>query len=475
MRHLLLLLAAAGAAAVELANPWINSDAQPYGQPCPDAWSIEALHADPAFAGLPPKEFCRRLFEIYYDGRRKDWGQFQAGMTLWSHTPQEPRANDGLIELDPVLLLNVFGSGYCGIQSGMLEGIWQSRPGGEPGRPAIEARRWFLAGIVHSVAEAFYDGRWHYYDIDIGGWAGDAERDVWSVPDIIADRQGYYGAKTTLRSPYFFKADGDGRWVEKIDAKGSYAFQDDHMLGHRMSFSLRPGESLTRWFSAKAAGWSEFAPPTRKPDTIARGCCELVYAPKDAAQLAADALAREGTALILAVRCPYNITSSVVTGTGTLSVSQDLGRTWQPLPADGRVAAAVNRWDYLLRVEGGTVSRIVTRGMLHPGALPRVGSKATTMRVASRGAEGVLTYVPDWSSAEAFAATARAEGLAWSARKDVSFSGGAVAGAGSVTIPVQAPPGCRLTGLSVCAIGGTGNPPSPAKSIELHLGLCCLS
>ncbi|MFH1707827.1 MAG: hypothetical protein ABIF71_07910 [Planctomycetota bacterium] len=111
----------------------------------------------------PDQEIC------YYDGRRKDWGAFQKGLTLWAHTPQEPHANPAIIELDPVLLLNVHGTGYCGIQSGLLEGIYQSRPGGTPGKPAIEARRWFLAGIVHSVCDAFYDGKWHYYDIDLGG------------------------------------------------------------------------------------------------------------------------------------------------------------------------------------------------------------------------------------------------------------------------------------------------------------------
>jgi len=470
--HSLLLLACACLPAVgaELSNPWITSDATPYNQPLPNVWSIEALHADPAFAGLTPKAFCRKFFDVYYDGRRKNWQASQAGLTLWSHTPQEPRVNERLIELDPVLLLNVFGSGYCGIQSGLLEGVYQSRPGGTPGKPVIEGRRWFLNGIVHSVADAFYDGRWHYYDIDLGGYAGDAERDVWSVADVIADPKGYHGDKTTVKSPYFYGADGKGSWVEKIDPKGTYAFQDNHMLGHRMSFALRPGEVFTRYFSAKAAGWSELAPPTKEPATIGRGFCELVYKPKDAAQVAADALSSDGTGTILAVRCPYNITSSVVVGSGTLATSTDLGRSWQPLPADGKVAGAVNRWDYLLRITGGSLTSVTTRGMLHPAALPRVGAKATQMTVAGMGGEGVLTWVPDWSSAAAVAATAKIDGLTWAAQPEVSFSGGSLAGGGSVTIPVMALAGCRLVRLSVCAIGGTGSTPKPENAIELHLG-----
>jgi lysophospholipase L1-like esterase len=460
-------LAAAGGV-----NPWVTSDSTPYDQPVPNAWSVESFHADPAFAGLPPKEFCRKVFDVYYDGRRKNFKDCPAGLTLWSHTSQEPQAVAGLIELDPVLLLNVHGSGYCGIQSGLLEGIYQSRPGGEPGKPAIDARRWFLSGgVIHSVCDAFYDGRWHYYDIDLGGYAGDAEKDVWSIADVIADRKGYYGNKTTIKSKYFFDADGNGAWVEKIDAAKCYAFQDCHMLGHEMSFSLRPGETFTRFFSQEAAGWAELAPPTKKSNEKMKGFCELVYAPKNAAQVAADALATEGGAAIMAIRCPYNITSSRVEAKGAASYSTDFGRTWKPLPADGLVPDAVNRWDYLLKVEGGALTRVTTRGILHPGALPRIdASGPTKMTIASMADYDVLTWIPDWSSAETLAASAKLQGLKWVAEKNMAFSGGKVAGNGELTIPVKAPPGCRLVKLSACAIAGIGSVPDPKKAVELYLG-----
>lgn len=451
-------------------SPWVTSDATPYGQPSPNTWSIESFHADPAFANLAPAAFCRRLFDIYYDGRRKHHGDFNAGLTLWGHDGQEPRVNAGLIELDPVVLLNVHGTGYCGIASGLLEGLYQSRPGGEPGRPAIDARRWYLDGIVHSVTDAFYDGRWHYYDIDLGGFGGDAEKDVWSVADVIADRKGYCGPKTTIKSRYFFGADADGAWVEKIDAAKSYTFQDCHMLGHEMGFRLRRGERFTRFFGKDAAGWAELAPPTQRTVERMKGFCELVYAPRDPAQVAADALATEDGAVILAIRCPYNITSSRVEATGAASTSVDLGLTWQPVPAGGLVADAVNRWDYLLKIEGGTLTRVTTRGMLHPGSLPRVGAGPTKMTVASMTDYDTLTWVPDWSTPEALAATTKLQGLNWSAEKVVAFSGGKVTGTGEVSIPVNAPPGCRLVKLAACAIAGGGTTPDPRKWVEMHLG-----
>jgi lysophospholipase L1-like esterase len=291
------------------------------------------------------------------------------------------------------------------------------------------------------------------------------------MADVIADRKGYYGVKTTIRSPYFFDADGNGAWVEKIDAAKCYTFQDCLMLGHEMSFSLRAGERFTRYFSQNAAGWSELAPPTRKPIEKMKGFCELVYAPADAAQTGKEALAADGDALIFAVRCPYNITSSQVESTGKVSYSLDLGRTWRAISADGLVAEAVNRWDYLLKVEGGALARVITRGMLHPGALPRLAAAGPTrMTVASMADYDMLTWVPDWSSAEALAASTRLQGLTWSAEKNVAFSGGKVVGNGELTIPVQAPPGCRLVKLSVCAIAGSGSPPDAKKWVELHLG-----
>lgn len=467
---LLLLLASAGRLdAGGLANPWVTSDAKPYGAPLPNAWSMEAFHGDPAFAGLAPSAFCRKLFDIYYDGRRQSWDDSQAGLTPWQHTAQEPKSNPGLIELDPVLLLNIHGSGYCGIQSGLLEGIYQSRPGGEPGKPAIDARRWYLDGIVHSVCDAYYDGRWHYFDLDLGGYAGDSEKDIWSIADVMADPKGYYGSKTTIRSKYFFEADGKGSWVNSINKSKSYAFQDCLMLGHEMSFSLRPGEKFTRFFSKTAAGWAEFI-SVKKPEEKTKGFCEMIYEPGSDAEAAAGVMATEGDARIFAIRCPYNISSSKVESTGKASYSLDLGRTWKPLPETGLVTDAAGRWDYLLKIEGGALKRVITRGMLHPGSLPRVGSGATTMTLASMADYDVLTWIPDWSSAEALAASTKLTGLKWSAQKDTSFGGGQVTGTGELVIPVKAPPGCRIVKLSACAIAGIGTVPDASKRVEIHLG-----
>ena len=460
----LVLMAGAAAAHGQAINPWVTSDAAvSAGEAAPNMFSLAALHDSPAFRDLEPREFCMKFFDIYYDGRRKNWRSFKQGMELWAHTPQGPMANPKVQELDPIVLMNVHGSGFCGLASGLLEGIYQSRPGGKPGKPAIDARRWFLAKYIHSVTDAFYDGRWHYLDIDLGGYAGDKQKGIWSMADVLADPESYYGPKTTLKSKYFFKADGKGSWVKKVNRARSYTFQDNHMLGHEMTFCLRKGETFTRYFSPAAAGWSAFAPHTKKVQKDQKGFCELVYAPA-AADARAAALSAEGDVMVFAVRCPYNISSSKVEATGKASVSFDLGRTWQPVGADGLVAGAANRWDYLLRIKGGALKKVTTRGMLHPAALPRVGKAGTKMTVTKMAEYQTLTWIPDFK-----AATVEA-GLKFRKRSALSFTGGSLVGRGTAMIPVVAPAGTRIVKVAACVIGGTGNPPSADKYLTLRIG-----
>jgi hypothetical protein len=475
MRHwlgaaLVILIGATGASA-QMINPWVTSDAAVSdGRAAPNMFSMAALHDSPAFKDLKPREFCMKFFDTYYDGRRKNWRSYKKGMELWAHTPQGPMAHPKVQELDPVVLMNVHGSGFCGVASGLLEGVYQSRPGGKPGKPAIDARRWFLAKYVHSVTDAYYDGKWHYLDIDLGGYAGDKQKGIWSMADVLADPDSYYGPKTTIKSKYFFKVDGKGNWVKKVNRAKSYTFQDNHMLGHEMTFALRKGETFTRYFSAAAAGWSEFAPHTKRVQQDQKGFCELIYAPS-AADAKAAALSSDGDAMVFAVRCPYNITSSKVEATGTLSVSFDLGRTWQALGDDGAVAGVVNRWDYLLKVKGGALKKITTRGMLHPASLPRVGKGATKMTVTKAADYQTLTWIPDFSSDAAVRKVATVEGgLKFKKRSSLSFTGGSLAGRGSVTIPVVAPAGTRIVKVAACVIGGTGNPPDAGKYLTLHIG-----
>ncbi|PCJ56555.1 MAG: hypothetical protein COA79_18525 [Planctomycetota bacterium] len=451
-------------------NPWVASDKKyKDGTATPNLFSMEKFHQSPHFKDLGPKEFCLKFFDIFYDGRRKNWGDFKKGLSHWSHTGQEPRATEKSIEYDPIILFNVFGNGYCGIQSGMMEGVFQSRPGGTPGKPLLEARRWNLAGGFHSVCDVFYEGKWHYFDIDLGGYAGDTKKGIWSIPDVMNDPDGYHGSKTSIKSPYFFKADANGAWVSSsLKGKKAYSFKDNHMVGHEMTFTLRKGETFTRYFSQAKKGASFYTPFTKKVTKNAKGYSELVYTPNDFKN---DAISIDGDEVITVVRSPYNIVSSKVEASGKVFYSIDLGLSWHSLPADGLVKDVVNRWDYLLKVKGGKLNKVTTISMLYPGSLPRVGKSATQMSIEKMADYQSLTWYADFSSAEAIAKWGTIEKLKYKSKElSGSFTKGQLSGNGSLTIPVTAPKGTKLVKLSVCVKGGQSTSARPNEFIELYIG-----
>ena len=157
-------------------NPW------PVSEHVPNVYDMQAMHNDPRFKGLGPREFSIKFHDTFYDFRRqgyklKDGYWFHHGAPL-----QEPDGISGCEALDPTKLLNVYGYGYCGIASGLLEGVYESR--------GLNARRWSLHGSKHSVCEVFYEGEWHYFDIDLGGWGADASGNVYGIMDIVQDIEG---------------------------------------------------------------------------------------------------------------------------------------------------------------------------------------------------------------------------------------------------------------------------------------------
>jgi hypothetical protein len=116
------------------------------------------------------------------------------------------------------------------------------------------------------------------------------------------------------------------------------------------------------------------------------------------------------------------------------------------------------------------LKKVTTRGALHPGSLPRVGATATQMTVSKAADYQVLTYIPDWSSAERMNACSRNSGLQYGGDGNFTFGGGRLSGTGDVVVPVKAPPGCKIVKLFACVLGGTGTTPSHDRYLEVHLG-----
>ncbi|HEY3130515.1 MAG TPA: hypothetical protein VGL91_13725 [Acidobacteriota bacterium] len=180
---------------------------------------------------------------------------------FWYHIAGWAYEEPGGEVLDPLKLLNSYGFGLCYHIAPLLEAVWEA--GGFE-----DARVWFLTG--HTVAEVYYDGAYHYYDSDMLGYtcvgAGDPKRlPVASVRQIEQDGNVLLGklksptqADTSAVDYPWYPADlreaAMGGLAQLFtSAEDNWVFPyTRYTQGHSMDFVLRPGERLTRYFSAEA-------------------------------------------------------------------------------------------------------------------------------------------------------------------------------------------------------------------------------
>jgi hypothetical protein len=206
---------------------------------------------------VTPREKAEAIWRFFLtDGRFVKPG-FWYHIAGWAY--EEPAGE----VLDPVKLLNSYGFGLCYHIAPLLEAAYKA--GGFE-----DARVWFLTG--HTVAEVFYDGAYHYFDSDMMGYnsvgAGDPRRStVASVHQIEQDGQIML---CKLKAPRDVNAKlVDDPWYPadvRDAAIGGLAelfttAQDNRLFpftryasGHRMAFTLRPGERLIRYFRPEEPG-----------------------------------------------------------------------------------------------------------------------------------------------------------------------------------------------------------------------------
>jgi hypothetical protein len=329
--------------------------------------------------------------------------------------------------LDPLKLLNSYGFGLCYHIAPLLAAVWKA--GGFE-----DARVWFLTG--HTVAEVYYEGAYHYYDSDMMGYNSigrGSPRDlpVASVHQIEQDRNiilsKLKGPKevnpAAVEEPWY---PADVREAAIDGLADLFTTTSDNWLfpferapqGHSMSFELRPGERLIRYFAPEPAGsyylpykatgsaWEEF------PQEVAQYHIKTADGPrsqKDARQWATGLLEYRVPILshatqVFEVRSPYVIIDAqfefdavLQTERQSLSVktSTDEGRSWSPAAtlrgphrgawrieprvltqsAHGRRAAVSGSYGYAVRVakSGDPELRsgvLRTRIQLNPRTLP---------------------------------------------------------------------------------------------------------
>ena len=300
-----------------------------------------------------PRERAEAIWRFFLtDGRFVKPG-FWYHIAGWTY--EEPTGE----VLDPLKLLNSYGFGLCYHIAPLLEAVWKA--GGFE-----DARVWFLTG--HTVAEVFYDGRYHYYDSDMMGYntigRGPAsELPVASVHQIEADGniilsklKGPTQVDARLVEEPWYPADvreaAIGDLAELFTTTGdNWLFPFERApQGHRMNFELRPGERLARYFQPEAErsylpykftgrAWEEF------PQEVAQYQIKTADGPrsqKDGRRWATGRIeyripATGASAAAYEVRSPYVIIDgqfefdAVLDSESqslTVATSTDDGRTW---------------------------------------------------------------------------------------------------------------------------------------------------
>ena len=148
---------------------------------------------------------------------------------------------------DPLKILNVYNMAYCGIFGPVLDGIFQG-VGFEQGR-AFGLQRW-----NHCATEVWYDGGWHYLDVDVRGVLLGKDGIVASLQQVQQDRS-LWVAPARRIEPFFPKDEDRARLFDIYhDSPVDYYYRW-FQGSHTMDFYLRQGESFTRWWTPQGGRW----------------------------------------------------------------------------------------------------------------------------------------------------------------------------------------------------------------------------
>jgi hypothetical protein len=102
----------------------------------------------------------------------------------------------------------------------------------------------------HMTSEAYYDGDWHYLDLDV---RAAFRRPDGSLASIAAARN--EASLWKNRGPLFFPNDSLDRVRQIYQQTKVFHFYGYHQSGHTMDFVLRQGESFQRWWQPQGGRW----------------------------------------------------------------------------------------------------------------------------------------------------------------------------------------------------------------------------
>ncbi|MFP4520916.1 MAG: T9SS type A sorting domain-containing protein [Fibrobacterota bacterium] len=317
-------------------------------------------------------------------------------------------------QMDYIKYVNTLGNGNCGIQNSNLISLYTQL--------GLESRGMSLQGNAHFVSDVYFNGGWHYYDLDEGGWVKNASGVTYGLDYLIENAPGAFEApasQTSLGSHnYYWSYGTDLTFIKGAMQQPSYMYFDFTPGGADMSQSIRIGEKFERFWDALNSSYKIGEVPEQTPPVFGNGrityepnlsnayadFLDGVYEYNGIQQTSSGIQANSGGAYaVWAVRSGNPIVQSTVTTSGsgiTKYYSKDMGVTWNSFSSATDVAEL---YDYLLKVEissGNTLNslKIETITMLNPGALPRLRPGTNSCQFKMYENDETLTMHPDWSN-----------------------------------------------------------------------------
>lgn len=151
---------------------------------------------------------------------------------------------------EPLKLLNVYNMAFCGSFGPTVEGIFHGC--------GFEGRSFGLPAWSHCATEIFYDGGWHYFDVDVRGALVRPDGVVASLEEARKDRRLWVDSIGRIKP--FFPHHGTPQEIARVAdiyARSSVDYQYRWFQGsHTADYVLRPGESFTRWWQPQGGRWN---------------------------------------------------------------------------------------------------------------------------------------------------------------------------------------------------------------------------
>ncbi len=172
--------------------------------------------------------------------------------------------------LHPVRAMNGYGYGICGHVAAWMKCLWTAA--------GVKARVQELWG--HTVSEAFYNGAWHMLDGNVKVFYLDRDnRTIASLATLEHDR---WLIERTIHprefQPWFIGPDPPGRNEQFVrylisykDNYEEHSYDAEIAKEYTMAMTLKPGETLTRWWTPELGKFEGRSGRAEAPRRYANG------------------------------------------------------------------------------------------------------------------------------------------------------------------------------------------------------------